>query len=114
MHMSFGVLYFTFLCQNTQVTRMSHFDYVTIEDLENIGMGKPGARRLIEAVKKRKTKLKSKNLVNKILPASISQSKLPKTTSSGSVKKTSSNIEFQPGVSLTCLIQEKVKYISSP
>lgn len=92
---------------------MSHFDYVTIEDLENIGMGKPGARRLIEAVKKRKTKLKSKNLVNKILPASISQSKLPKTTSSGSVKKTSSNIEFQPGVSLTCLIQEKVNiYLS--
>lgn len=37
-----------------QVTRLSHFDYVRTEDLEKIGMGKPGIRRLLEAVKKRK------------------------------------------------------------
>ncbi|CAL8110546.1 unnamed protein product [Orchesella dallaii] len=100
--------FFVRIRDELQVTRMTHFDFVTLEDLENIGMGKPGARRLLEAVKKRKTKLKSKNLVNKILPASISQSKLPKSSSgsSGAVKKNASTLDFNPA-SITCLIQEK-------
>ncbi|CAH1239809.1 TNK2 [Branchiostoma lanceolatum] len=36
------------------VTRLSHFDYVKGEDLEKIGMGKPGQRRLMEAIKRKK------------------------------------------------------------
>ncbi|KAI8488575.1 non-membrane spanning protein tyrosine kinase [Branchiostoma belcheri] len=36
------------------VTRLSHFDYVKGEDLEKVGMGKPGQRRLMEAIKRKK------------------------------------------------------------
>ncbi|KAL3269984.1 hypothetical protein HHI36_009040 [Cryptolaemus montrouzieri] len=51
-----------------QITRLEHFDYVTTEDLENIGLSKPGARRLIEAVKKRRASQKKRNLINKLIP----------------------------------------------
>nr|CAD7418470.1 unnamed protein product [Timema poppensis] len=46
--------FFTRIRDDLQVTRLGHFDYVQAEDLEKIGMGKPGIRRLLEAVKKRK------------------------------------------------------------
>ncbi|XP_069775910.1 activated CDC42 kinase 1-like isoform X2 [Narcine bancroftii] len=36
------------------VTRLSHFDFVKTADLERIGMGRPGHRRLFEAVKRRR------------------------------------------------------------
>jgi activated CDC42 kinase 1 len=89
---------------------LAHFDYVTFDDLENIGMGKPVARRLLDAVKKRKTKIRNKNLVNKILPPSISQQKSSKVpSSSGAIKKNRGLFESQGvGSALTCLIQEKV------
>lgn len=38
------------------VTRLSHFDHVTEEDLDNLGMAKPEQRRLFEALKKAKKK----------------------------------------------------------
>ncbi|KAF6209688.1 hypothetical protein GE061_015437 [Apolygus lucorum] len=38
----------------TRITRLSHFDYVQPEDLERIGLSKPGARRLLEAAKKKR------------------------------------------------------------
>lgn len=38
------------------VTRLSHFDHVTEEDLDDIGMAKPEQRRLFEALKKAKKK----------------------------------------------------------
>lgn len=73
-------------------------------------MGKPGTRRLLDAVKKRRTKIRNKNIVNKILPPSISQSKLSKSgqSSSGAIKKSKSSSDNQGGSPITCLIQEKV------
>lgn len=50
------------------LTRLEHFDYVTTEDLENIGLSKPGARRLLDAVKKKRASQKKKNLINKLIP----------------------------------------------
>ena len=38
------------------VTRLSHFDHVTEEDLDDLGMAKPEQRRLFEALKKAKKK----------------------------------------------------------
>nr|XP_032642344.1 non-receptor tyrosine-protein kinase TNK1 [Chelonoidis abingdonii] len=36
------------------VTRLGHFDYVKPADLDQIGMGRPGQRRLEDAIKRRK------------------------------------------------------------
>lgn len=36
---------------------MAHFDYVHEEDLERIGISKPGIRRLLHAVRKRNRQL---------------------------------------------------------
>uniref|UniRef100_A0A8C3FC31 non-specific protein-tyrosine kinase n=1 Tax=Chrysemys picta bellii TaxID=8478 RepID=A0A8C3FC31_CHRPI len=36
------------------VTRLGHFDYVKPADLDHIGMGRPGQRRLEDAIKRRK------------------------------------------------------------
>jgi len=38
------------------ITRLSHFDHVTEEDLDDLGMAKPEQRRLFEALKKAKKK----------------------------------------------------------
>ena len=38
------------------IARLSHFDHVTEEDLDDLGMAKPEQRRLFEAVKKAKKK----------------------------------------------------------
>lgn len=43
--------------------RISHFDYVKVEDLEKIGMGKPAIRRLMETVKRKKPK---KSILDKV------------------------------------------------
>uniref|UniRef100_A0A3Q2PIV6 Activated CDC42 kinase 1 n=1 Tax=Fundulus heteroclitus TaxID=8078 RepID=A0A3Q2PIV6_FUNHE len=51
--------YFKKIRDDLNVTRLSHFDYVKNEDLEKIGMGRPGQRRLWEAVKRRKAKRKT-------------------------------------------------------
>ncbi|MEE6527692.1 hypothetical protein FKM82_029254, partial [Ascaphus truei] len=51
------------------VTRLSHFDYVKNEDLEKIGMGRPGQRRLWEAVKRRKAMCKRKSWMSKVTEA---------------------------------------------
>ncbi|CAG9859957.1 unnamed protein product [Phyllotreta striolata] len=53
-----------------QISRLEHFDYVTTEDLENIGLSRPGARRLLEAIKKKRAHQKKKNLINKFIPVS--------------------------------------------
>ncbi|XP_074654196.1 activated CDC42 kinase 1-like [Tubulanus polymorphus] len=87
------------LRDDLQVTRLSHFDYVKSEDLEKIGMGKPAIRRLLEAVKRRKSARK-KSLLDKILPTKPEKDKL----TSVSPKKTD-NAATEQG--LTCLVNEK-------
>ncbi|KAK7071910.1 ATP binding [Halocaridina rubra] len=90
--------FFTRIRDDLQVTRLSHFDYVRPEDLENIGLGKPAARRLLESIKKKRLATWRRNLVSKILPSSSSP--LGRTKSS-----TAANDSTNSG--LTCLIQEK-------
>ncbi|KAK3860468.1 hypothetical protein Pcinc_033481 [Petrolisthes cinctipes] len=89
--------FFTRIRDNFQVTRLSHFEYVHVEDLERIGLGKPAARRLLETVKKKRSAAKRRNLVSKLL-------------SSGSTSTLSKQKQFsddEHGFGLTCLIPEK-------
>ncbi|XP_061652640.1 tyrosine kinase, non-receptor, 2b isoform X5 [Phyllopteryx taeniolatus] len=58
--------YFLRIRDDLNVTRLSHFDYVKNEDLEKIGMGRPGQRRLLEAVKRRKAMCKRKSWMCKV------------------------------------------------
>ncbi|XP_065341081.1 activated Cdc42 kinase Ack isoform X2 [Cloeon dipterum] len=79
-----------------QITRIDHFDYVQVEDLEKVGMSKPSVRRLLEQVKKKKSQIRKKNILNRLIPTN--------GKANGTLKK--SNSEHVP-VSTTCLIQEK-------
>ncbi|XP_062901648.1 tyrosine kinase, non-receptor, 2b isoform X5 [Mobula hypostoma] len=101
--------YFLRIRDDLNVTRLSHFDYVKNEDLEKIGMGRPGQRRLWEAVKRRRAICKRKSWMSKVF----------------SGKRPESEFQPQPGTtfrklptpppppppegnqSLTCLISEK-------
>ncbi|KAK0175437.1 hypothetical protein PV327_009188 [Microctonus hyperodae] len=87
--------FFTRIRDDLQVTRLHHFDYVQTEDLEKIGLGKPGIRRLMDAVKKKRASQKKKNLITKIRPGSSAKNS----------KRSSQPIE-NPSL-LTCLIQDK-------
>lgn len=44
--------YFLRIRDELNVTRLSHFDYVKNEDLEKIGMGRPGIETLWKILKK--------------------------------------------------------------
>jgi activated CDC42 kinase 1 len=92
-----------------QITRLQHFDYVQTADLERIGLGKPAARRLLEAVKKRKTQQWKRNLINKIIPVpSNSNKQNGNGGNETSGRKCSDASNAVTGVNtLTCLIQEK-------
>lgn len=97
--------YFLRIRDDLNVTRLSHFDYVKNEDLEKIGMGRPGQRRLWEAVKRRRALYKRKSWMSKVFPVkrpdADNQQPLPQGASSGA---TSGNSESP--ASLTCLIRE--------
>ena len=85
-----------------QVSRISHFDYVTVEDLMGIGMGKPAARRLLDTVKKRKGTLRKKIL------QTFSQN-----TALGIKEKPYEKIGIgskPEATNLTCLIKESVSW----
>lgn len=51
--------------------RLSHFDYVKPEDLEKVGMAKPAIRRLLGTVRKRKTKIKKKGIIQKVITSEL-------------------------------------------
>lgn len=88
-----------------QVSRISHFDYVTTEDLMGIGMGKPAARRLLDAVKKRKGTFKKKIIQTLINPQSTSSIKDQKINTR--IPEEHSAATF-PTSNFTCLIKESV------
>ncbi|KAK6177398.1 hypothetical protein SNE40_015507 [Patella caerulea] len=96
--------FFSKLRDDLQVTRLTHFDYVKVEDLEKIGMGKPAVRRLMDAIKKKKS-IKKKGILDKFLPGTktIEKTSTRKLSTSSSAK---SNEQ-----SLTCLIDQKYLYI---
>ncbi|XP_028425720.1 activated CDC42 kinase 1 isoform X3 [Perca flavescens] len=97
--------YFLRLRDELNVTRLSHFDYVKNEDLEKIGMGRPGQRRLWEAVKRRRAIYKRKSWMSKVFPVKRPdgdpQQPLPQGASSEAGPAYS-----ESGASLTCLIRE--------
>ncbi|XP_069685930.1 activated Cdc42 kinase Ack [Periplaneta americana] len=95
--------FFTRIRDDLQVTRLAHFDYVQAEDLEKIGMGKPGVRRLLEAVKKRKTQQWKRNILTKLIPAAGSTG----GSKTGTHRRGTQNDDGHISLSLTCLIQEK-------
>lgn len=78
-----------------QITRLSHFDYVTPEDLEKISMGRPAARRLLEAAKKRRASQWRKSLLKRVIPGAAT------------TKSTGKKVDSEISSALTCLIQEK-------
>lgn len=85
-----------------QITRLAHFDYVHADDLEKIGLGKPAVRRLLEAVRKRKTQQWRRNILSKLIGGGKQQPSHKKSQPS------SSSANETPSVlSLTCLIHEK-------
>lgn len=68
--------FYTKLTNDLQLTKLSHFDFVSEEDLLQLGMSKPAAKRLLAAIKKRKSfviALKNK-IVNKLTPYSSATS----------------------------------------
>ncbi len=84
--------------EDLQVTRLAHFDYVHADDLEKIGLGKPAIRRLMDAVKKRKTQQWRRNILSKLIGGGKQQPH----------KKHQNAASENPSVlSLTCLIHEK-------
>ncbi|XP_056155275.1 activated CDC42 kinase 1 [Lampris incognitus] len=97
--------YYLRIRDELNVTRLSHFDYVKNEDLEKIGMGRPGQRRLWEAVKRRRALYKRKSWMSKVFPGkrpeSDSQQPHAQGVSPGLVPPNG-----EPSASLTCLIRE--------
>ncbi|XP_053680345.1 activated Cdc42 kinase Ack [Anopheles nili] len=85
-----------------QVTRLAHFDYVHVDDLEKIGLGKPGIRRLLEAVKKRKAQQWRRNILSKLIGGGKQQPQKKSQPGGGTGQG-----EEPSALALTCLIHEK-------
>ncbi|KAJ3611409.1 hypothetical protein NHX12_021424 [Muraenolepis orangiensis] len=85
--------YFLRIRDELNVTRLTHFHYVKNQDLENIGMGRPGQRRLWEAVFPGKR------------PDTDPQAALPQGASACLAPPTGA-LASEPGASLTCLVRE--------
>ncbi|KAG8445051.1 hypothetical protein GDO86_009986 [Hymenochirus boettgeri] len=97
--------YYLRIRDDLNITRLSHFDYVKNEDLEKIGMGRPGQRRLWEAVKRRKAICKRKSWMSKVFSAKRPESEFAPQPQSTFRKPPSPSPESQQA--LTCLISEK-------
>lgn len=103
--------FFLKIRDDLQVTRLRHFDFVQTEDLEKIGMGKPAARRLLDTIKKHRSAMWKKNLLNKILPVG----KLGTTAARSSMTTPSPTppANLTMTTTLTCLITEKDVVLAS-
>lgn len=80
------------------ITRLSHFDHVTEEDLDDLGMAKPEQRRLFEALKKAK---------KKSLFSSFRRKKSKKGESQSDTTAERTSCYGIAGDTLTCLISEQ-------
>ncbi|XP_041977248.1 non-receptor tyrosine-protein kinase TNK1 [Aricia agestis] len=82
-----------------QITRLAHFDYVHAEDLERIGISKPGVRRLLDAVRKKKLQQWNRKFWNKLFG------------SSSSISREKTDLSLRPQTQTeprtTCIILEK-------
>ncbi|XP_062832973.1 activated CDC42 kinase 1 isoform X3 [Anolis carolinensis] len=100
--------YFLRIRDDLNVTRLSHFEYVKNEDLEKIGMGRPGQRRLWEAVKRRKAVCKRKSWMSKVFSGKRPDSEFAPHPPGGLCKRaTPPLLDESQHQALTCLISEK-------
>ncbi|XP_034562051.1 activated CDC42 kinase 1 isoform X3 [Notolabrus celidotus] len=97
--------YFLRIRDELNVTRLSHFDYVKNEDLEKIGMGRPGQRRLWEAVKRRRALYKRKSWMSKVFPVKRPDAD-PQLPLPGGASSSPAPGNSDSAASLTCLIRE--------
>ncbi|XP_035263543.1 non-receptor tyrosine-protein kinase TNK1 [Anguilla anguilla] len=81
------------------VTRIEHFAYVKDADLEQIGIGKPGQRRLWDAIKRHKVTTRPKSWMSKVFSG-----RFPEGSDQWSGMGTGQGQET--GRSPTCLIQD--------
>ncbi|XP_053318674.1 non-receptor tyrosine-protein kinase TNK1 [Spea bombifrons] len=87
------------------VTRPGHFDYVKPVDLDQIGMGRPGQRRLFEALKRRKPPVRPKSWMYKMFSArGPDQAECPQYPDS---PHSPSSPQSDPECALKCLINER-------
>ncbi|XP_051910423.1 activated CDC42 kinase 1 isoform X1 [Hippocampus zosterae] len=98
--------YYLRIRDELNVTRLSHFDYVKNEDLEKIGMGRPGQRRLWEAVKRRRALYKRKSWMSKVFPVKRPDTDSQPTPTLGATASGGSSSAGESAASLTCLIRE--------
>ncbi|XP_069473606.1 activated CDC42 kinase 1 isoform X4 [Ambystoma mexicanum] len=98
--------YFIRIRDDLNVTRLSHFDYVKNEDLEKIGMGRPGQRRLWEAVKRRRAMCKRKSWMSKVFSGKRPEGEFPPPPQP-TFRKGSPPPPSEGQQALTCLISEK-------
>ncbi|XP_077204161.1 activated CDC42 kinase 1 isoform X2 [Paroedura picta] len=100
--------YFLRIRDDLNVTRLSHFEYVKNEDLEKIGMGRPGQRRLWEAVKRKKAICKRKSWMSKVFSGKRPDAEFPPQPQGGLCKRSPPPpAEEGRQLALTCLISEK-------
>ncbi|XP_077998756.1 uncharacterized protein LOC144451726 [Glandiceps talaboti] len=93
--------FFSRFRDDLQVTRLSHFDYVKGDDLEKIGMSKPGQRRLFEAIKRKKA-ARRKSWIGKVFPGAKKEETSPVPRRSAMRRP----LALMQSQSLTCLISE--------
>ncbi|XP_024587118.1 non-receptor tyrosine-protein kinase TNK1 isoform X3 [Neophocaena asiaeorientalis asiaeorientalis] len=89
------------ILEELNVTRPEHFDFVRPEDLDGVGMGRPAQRRLVEALKRHRSGLKSKNWVYKI-PGGFAPGQKETTPPSDSLPSLP-----EPDGGLKCLIPDR-------
>ncbi|XP_043558371.1 tyrosine kinase, non-receptor, 2b isoform X6 [Chiloscyllium plagiosum] len=99
--------YFLRIRDDLNVTRLSHFDYVKNEDLEKIGMGRPGQRRLWEAVKRRRAVCKRKSWMSKVFSGKRPESEFQPQAGATFRKLPTPPPSTEGNQTLTCLITEK-------
>ncbi|XP_066578609.1 non-receptor tyrosine-protein kinase TNK1 isoform X2 [Amia ocellicauda] len=85
------------LRDNLNISRIEHFSYVKECDLEQIGIGKPGQRRLWDALKKHKTVMRPRSWIPKVFKGSEQWDQSSGGSGAG---------QPEAGRSLTCLIQD--------
>lgn len=86
------------LTNELQLTKLSHFDYVSEEDLIKLGMSRPASKRLLAAIKKRKSFVTA--LKNKILNKMVHRWDNPATGAPilASNKKKNNNIPINEAI----------------
>ncbi|KAM4689887.1 non-receptor tyrosine-protein kinase TNK1 [Rhinophrynus dorsalis] len=98
--------FYTRIRDELNVTRPGHFDFVKPFDLDQIGMGRPGQRRLFEALKRRKPPVRPKSWMYKMFAT-----RGPDPTDPGPYLddplSPSSSPRSDPDCSLKCLINER-------